>query len=163
MPPRQILRVLVTGATGFVGRNILSALTRASGLTPIAACRTRTGLPGDFVGEVREGDLLDASYRRAVVDGIDVVCHAGTWASMWNHAALERVRFYEPTRDLIEQAIDRGVKRFVLTSTIAMAGRARDGAPIDDFAPGRYTGFWPHLDRLIDLDQFMRANCQRGM
>lgn len=156
-------RVLITGASGFLGGNILKAVAAQPGLLPVAACRQRTKLPPDFRGEVREGDLRDPRYRRAVVDGIDVVCHAGTWASMWNHATLERERFFEPAVDLIEQAIARGVKRFILASSVAIGTPARDGAPLDDLSPTRYTGFWPHLDRLIDLDACMRANSKRGM
>jgi 2-alkyl-3-oxoalkanoate reductase len=131
-------------------------------VTPVAACRQRENLARGFSGEVRAGDLLDPLYRRAVVEDIDVVCHAGTWASMWNHAALERERFYEPARDLVDQAVAHGVKRFIQASTVAIAAVARNGQPIDDFSPTRHTGFWPHLDRLIDLDAYMHASSQRG-
>jgi nucleoside-diphosphate-sugar epimerase len=162
MTKRQPVRVLVTGATGFLGRNLLAALMAQSTVAPVAACRDRHRLIPGFGGEIREGDLLDPAYRRAVVAGIDVVCHAGTWASLWNHTALERERFYEPARDLIEQAIARGVRRFIQPSTVAIAEAPRDGQPLDDFAPTHYTGFWPHLDRLIDLDAYMRASSRRG-
>jgi len=155
-------RVLVTGATGFLGSNILHALTTHPELEPVAACRQRERLPRHLDIEVREGDLLDPAYRRAVVDGIDVVCHAAAWASMWHHERLERERFYEPARDLVDQAIAHGVKRFIQASTVAIAAVARDDRPLDDFSPTRHTGFWPHLDRLIDLDRYMRANSGRG-
>lgn len=157
------IRVLVTGATGFLGSSILKAVMVQRDFEPVATCRQRAKLPPGFAGEVREGDLLDPAYRCAVVEDIDVVCHAGAWASMWNHAALERERFYEPTLDLIELAIARGVKRFIQASTVAIGIPPQNDRPLDDFAPTRYTGFWPHLDRLIDLDQYMRANSQRGM
>jgi nucleoside-diphosphate-sugar epimerase len=157
------IRVLVTGATGFLGSNIISALKAQPSVTPVAACRQHAMLSHGFAGEVREGDLLDSSYRRAVVEGIDVVCHAAAWASMWNHATLERERFYEPTLDLIEQAIAHGVKRFTQASTAAISAAPQKDLPLGDFAPTCYTGFWPHLDRLIDLDQYMRANSKRGM
>jgi nucleoside-diphosphate-sugar epimerase len=163
MPTRGTLRVLVTGATGFLGGNILTALMAQPGVATVAACRRATKLPAGFAGEVRMGDLLDPAYRRRVVEDIDVICHAGTWASMWNHRALERERFYEPARDLIEQAIERGVRRFVMASTVAIAAPAADGRPNDDFSQPRRTGFWPHLDRLIELDQYMRAESHRGM
>jgi len=158
-----INRVLVTGASGFLGGNILRALAADRRVIPVAACRQRAKLPPDFSGEVRAGDLLDPRYRRALVENIDVICHAGAWASMWGHAALERERFYEPTLDLIEQAIRRGVQRFVQASTVAIGTPARNGERLDERTPTRYTGFWPHLDRLIDVDRFMHTNSRRGM
>lgn len=155
-------RVLVTGATGFLGGNVLAALGARGGVEAIAACRTPDKLPPDFTGEVRPGDLLDAGYRRAAVEGVDVVCHTGTWASFWGHAVQERTHFFEPARDLVDQAVAAGVGRFLLASTVAVAAPRRDGEPVGDFATTRPTGFWPHLDRLIDLDAHMREQSGRG-
>lgn len=155
-------RVLVTGATGFLGRNILQAISAHPGVELIAACRDRQKLSTAFSGEVRVGDLLDASYRRDLVKGVDVVCHAASWASMWNYRRLDRERFFDPTRDLIEQVMGQGVGRFIQTSTVAIGAVTADREPHDDFSPPRHTGFWPHLDHLVDLDGFMRDNSHRG-
>lgn len=163
MSAKKRLRVLVTGATGFLGGNVLKALLARADVEPVAACRQRERLPRDFKSEARIGDLLDADYRREVTKNIDVVCSCGNWASMWNHRELERERFFEPTRDLIEQAIRQNVKRFIQTSTVVMGAVEKSDKPLDDFSPTRHTGFWPHLDFLIDLDRYMHANSNRGM
>ncbi len=156
------IRVLVTGATGFLGGNILTAMAVRPEIELIAACRRREKLPQSFKGEVRVGNLMDPNYRRAVVKKIDVICNAGNWASMWSHKELERQRFFEPTRDLIEQAIRQGVKRFIQTSTVAIGAVEKSDHPLDDFSETKYTGFWPHLDYLIDLDRYMRGNSTLG-
>lgn len=156
-------RVLVTGATGFLGRHVLNALAGRSDVDVIAACRSPERIDSDFRGEVRPGDLLDPAYRMAVVQGIDVVCHAGTWGSFWGHEALERTHFFAPTLDLLERAIDAGVGRFLLASTVALGAAPTNGEAVGDFSPPQHTGFWPHLDRLVDLDRYMRENAGRGM
>ena len=155
-------RVLVTGATGFLGGNILKAMSTNASLECVAACRNHAKLSKKFTGEVREGDLLDGSYRRDVVKDIDVVCHAGTWASMWSHKQLEHDRFYQPTRDLIDQSIESGVKRFLQTSTVSISAVSKNGKTHDDFSLTERTKFWPHLDYLIEIDNYMRTNSQRG-
>ena len=162
MTEQRKIRVLITGASGFLGKNILAAMSAFPAIECVAACRNRAKLPKAFSGEVRVGDLLDPDYRRDVVKDIDVVCHAGTWASMWGHRQLERERFYEPTCDLIDQAIRHGVKRFIQANTVAIGVKSRHNQPSDDFSPKSHTGFWPHLDYLMDLDDYMRDNSHRG-
>ena len=148
--PAAPRRVLVTGATGFLGRNVLAALGASAEVEPIAACRTPSKLASAFGGEVRSGDLRDPDYRRTVVKDVDVICHAGTWSSMWGHQTEEQTHFFEPACDLVEQAIRAGVGRVLVASTVAIG------------SPARATGFWPHLDRLVELDAFMRENSHRG-
>ena len=77
MTEQQKIRVLVTGATGFLGGNIIKAMQGNAQIECIAACRDRAKLPADFSGEVRVGDLLDENYRRTLFKDIDVVCHVG--------------------------------------------------------------------------------------
>ena len=156
-------RVLVTGATGFLGGNIIKAMAGNPRIECIAACRSRAKLANDFSGEVRVGDLLDARYRRDLVKDVDVICHTGTWASMWAHKRLEYERFFLPTRDLINQAIQHGVKRILMTSTVVIGAVSKDGKPHDDFSPKKHTGFWPHLDYLMEIDDYMRDQSHRGM
>lgn len=157
------LRVLVTGANGFLGSHILKAFNAYPDVSLIAACRRPEKLSDRFTGEIRAGDLRDSDYVAALVKDVDVICHAGTWAAMWNHARQEQRNFYQPTLKLIEAAIAAGVKRFLFTSTVAIANSTSATPRLDDFAETRKVGFWPHLDYLIEVDTYMKANAHRGM
>ncbi len=160
--PNNNLRILVTGATGFLGKNILLALMNEKNVEVIAACRNPKALLDFFSGDIRVGDLRDPDYRKSVVKDIDVICHAGTWSSFWGHANKELTHFYDPCIDLIEQSINANVKKFLLASTVVIAKPDRTGKPLSDFSPTSHTGFWPHLDKLVDVDNYMKANANRG-
>jgi nucleoside-diphosphate-sugar epimerase len=162
MTTNQTQRVLVTGANGFLGRNVLAALAARPDAIAIAACRKPERLAPGFRGTVRAGNLLDPAYRRDVVKEVDAIIHAGSWASMWGHRTEEHERFFAPTQDLIEQAIGAGVQRFIQASTVAIGAVAKDDTPLDDTWRTAHTGFWPHLDCLVDLDRHMQTHCHRG-
>jgi nucleoside-diphosphate-sugar epimerase len=149
--------VLVTGATGWLGGHILAALATRPNVTTIAACRNPVRLPDGFDGETRVGDLTDPDYRRDVVQGVDVVLHAGTWSSFWGHRKAERELFLEPSLDLIDQAAAAGVSRFVAASTVALGTPAAAKKRVSDTDAPVKRGFWPHLDFMIDVEEHMRA------
>ncbi len=155
--------VLVTGSTGFLGKTILTAFGQHKDIHLIAACRNKSKLPGNFSGEIREGDLRDTDYLASLVKDVDVICHTGTWAAMWGHRQLEQQNFYQPSIALIEAAIQARVKRFLMTSTVVIAKKNKATTVIDDFSETQKITFWPHVDYLIDIDNYMKANAHRGM
>ncbi len=151
--------VLVTGANGFVGSHVLDALQGNTNVRVIAACRNRKKLPPGFDGEVREGDLRDDRYSRAVVEGIDVLCHAAAWSSLWGHIDESRTLFLEPTLGLIRNARAAGVGRFINTSTTSAAAPK---ASADPSSRGIPRPFWPHLVNLIAIEDTLRAQVDSG-
>lgn len=159
----QAITVLVTGATGFLGNAVLKAFKTQHSVRIIAACRDRRRLADGFCGEVREGDLRDPDYLPRLVKDVDVICHTGTWAAMWDHQNLEQRNFYQPTLALIDAATQTGVQRFLMTSTVVIAQKQAIATGYDDFSATEKTGFWPHVDYLIDIDGHMQANAHRGM
>ena len=66
--------VLVLGATGLVGREVLAALRRR-GASPRVLVRDPARLPDSHGLDVRVGDLRDPASVRAAVAGADVVFH----------------------------------------------------------------------------------------
>lgn len=151
--------ILVTGANGFVGSHVLDALLERTDVRVVAACRDRRTLSADASIEIREGDLRDASYRKSVIEGIDVVCHAAAWTSLWGHTAESRRLFLEPSMALIREARAAGVARFVNTSTTSAAAPDHSA---DALSPGIRRRFWPHLCNVIAIENALRENAGKA-
>ncbi len=153
--------VLVTGATGFVGSHALEALAQRPKVKVIAACRDRHRLIPGFQGEVREGDLRDAEYRRRMLEGVDVVCHAAAWTSAWNYRENSERLFLQPSLALLDDAIVAGVGRFVFLSSTSAAAPHGAGDPL---ARGdiRRLRLWPHMQNVVRIEERMRAQAGRG-
>jgi len=146
-------KVLVTGANGFVGSHVLEALAQREDVRLIAACRDGERMAGTFSGEVRVGDLRDPGYVKSVVEGVDVLCHAAAWTSMWGQSENSRRLFLEPGLALIKAARAAGVKRFVNTSTTSAAAPKHSADPMSRGIP---RAFWPHLGNVIALENALR-------
>ncbi|MGH3489284.1 MAG: NAD-dependent epimerase/dehydratase family protein [Actinopolymorphaceae bacterium] len=129
------MRVLVTGATGYIGRAVLSSL-RSSGHDPVAMVRTRRPeLSG--AGEVRHGDLQDPASLAEAMYGVDSVCHlAGLTRARESWA--QPMRYFQVnvggTLAVLAAAETAGVSRLVFASTAAVYG-APDQQPMSEDLP----------------------------
>ncbi|VAW82754.1 hypothetical protein MNBD_GAMMA13-1729 [hydrothermal vent metagenome] len=154
--------VLVTGATGFLGSHVLEALMSNKDIHLIAACRKPAKLLPGFKGDVRQGDLTDRTYIKQLTQDVDVICHAAAWTSLWAHREEEQRYYREPTLALIDAAIAARVQRFIFDSSVVVAGPHRDGTPLADHEPAKHPRFWPHMDIVVDIENHMRKQADRG-
>lgn len=152
-------KVLVTGANGFVGSHILSALTEDNEIEVIAACRDKTKIQTRFKGEIRVGDLRDRAYIEQMLEGIDVLCHAASWTSLWAHEFQSKKLFLEPSINLIDAAKQARVKKFINVSSTSAAAPKHSWEPL---SRGIYRNFWPHLNNVISIENYLRQQASKN-
>jgi len=68
-------RVLVTGASGFVGKTLCELLTRA-GYVVRAALRSERPLPACVAEKAVTGDMAATANLTATLEGVDAIIHA---------------------------------------------------------------------------------------
>jgi nucleoside-diphosphate-sugar epimerase len=125
-------RVLVTGATGLVGRALCPRLAEA-GYRLRAALRTDRDLPSCIAEKVVVGDISLVNEWRPALADVDLVVHAAARTHVLhdtpqNRALWERVNA-QATRQLAHAAARAGVRRFVYLSSIKVNGEATAQRP----------------------------------
>ncbi len=131
------MNALVTGATGFVGRHLIDALT-ACGDAVTALVRSPTKAAGLTERGVRiaAGDLGSTEALRAAVRGQDVVYHVAGLIAARNEAEFLSVN-RDGTARLVAAAAEEGRPRIVLVSSLAAAGPSERGTPLSGSEPPR--------------------------
>jgi UDP-glucose 4-epimerase len=120
------MKVLVTGATGFVG-NALCKHLATHGHQVMRAVRRDATLSGDIVFSEIDG----ATDWAEALTGCDVVVHLAARVHMMDDTAPDPLALYQATNtdatlNLARQATQAGVKRFVYVSSIKVNGEGRD-------------------------------------
>ncbi|MEI9994892.1 MAG: hopanoid-associated sugar epimerase [Rhizomicrobium sp.] len=126
-------KVLVTGASGFVGSAVARALSRRGDTVRVLMRSTsvRTNVEGE-VFEIAEGDMLDRHAMIEAMDGVRHVFHVAADYRLWARDPQEIVRNnLEGTRVVMEAARDTGVERIVYTSSVA-ALKPIHGVAVDE-------------------------------
>jgi nucleoside-diphosphate-sugar epimerase len=115
-------RILLTGATGFVGSHILKNLVHQRMTVRVAlrhgddATHVPAGVEVAVVGDLGPGTVWDEALQ-----GVDVVLHVAGVAAAGNDDALRRVNV-QSTVQLARSAADKGVKRLVFMSSLKVNG-----------------------------------------
>lgn len=107
-------KVLVVGATGFLGAKILRNLTHDASVAVVAM--SRKGAPSNESADVEwvRGDMMDAASLDRALQGVDVIVSS---ANSYMKGSLDTD--FQGNKNLIEAAARANVSRFVFLSIVS--------------------------------------------
>ena len=132
-------RVLVTGASGFVG-SAVARIARERGLDVRVVIRktsSRQNLEG-LDAEVVIGDMRDEASMRAAMKGVCYLLHVAADYRIWarDPGEIERANL-EGTEATMRAALAEGVERIVYTSSVATLKVSPAGEIVDETKPAQ--------------------------
>lgn len=125
------MKVLVTGASGFLGSHIAEQLAAAGhDVRALLRLTSSRRFLAHFPHTVTVGDVTDPKSLQAAVEDVDAVVHAAALVKARNEAEFIAVN-ERGTANLAEavESAGRRLQRFVYISSLAAHGPSDDGKP----------------------------------
>ena len=130
------MRVLVTGASGFLGGYLVELLVeRGYAVVCMFRRASETTLLDSLGLEKRVADLTDPPLLREAVRGVEAVIHLGAYYTFHGKKELYNSVNVQGTRDLLEACFREGVGRFVYCSTTEAIGPVKEIPAHEDHPP----------------------------
>jgi nucleoside-diphosphate-sugar epimerase len=127
-------RYFVTGATGFVGAELVKQLIgRGHHVVALVRSPEKASLLHALGVEIHPGDIRDRDSLRAPMQGVDGLFHVAAWYKIGVRGAraIAHTVNVEGTRHVLDVASELRVPRIVYTSTVGVFGDTR-GRVVDE-------------------------------
>lgn len=129
------MKILLTGATGFLGAQVLRILVQKNyDVRALKRPNSRMDLVADIADKATWMDMdINDSALEDAFEGITHVCHCAAVVSFHPKDVRRMMQVnVEGTANLVNLALDFGVEKFVHTSSIAALGRSKDRTHLDE-------------------------------
>lgn len=135
--------VLVTGASGQLGRRLVPALIKTGYKVKAhyrSADKASRWCPAGAERVI--GDLLEPQWLNEALRSCDIVIHCAAIVSLRprSNDLMKRVNV-DGTRSVVEACLFNGVKRLIFVSSIVTVGASENGTPVNEDADFNLAGF----------------------
>lgn len=136
------MKILITGASGFVGRYLVNDLSKTDEV--IACVREKSNLLPSSVQQIVSNNFFDI----AIPKDTDVIVHLAGIAHNKNNSVDEFKKInVDGTLELARKALEANIKRFIFISSIGVNGNSTHGKafteqdtpnPTNDYTKSKY-------------------------
>lgn len=130
-------KIVITGATGFIGKGLLRQLAASKQYSPVAVVRNEKVRFPPNVEIIRISDLSNNTGWGNILLDVNVIIHAAARVHIMNDRAVDPLGEFrrvnvEGTLRLAQQAAEVGVRRFIFISSIGVNGPATSDKAFDE-------------------------------
>ncbi|MBN1368620.1 MAG: NAD-dependent epimerase/dehydratase family protein [Dehalococcoidaceae bacterium] len=158
------MRVLVTGASGHLGANLIRRLIKEGAGVRVLQHQTRRALEGLDI-EIYKGDVTDSVSIKPAFKNVDTVFHLAASISIHSgsYRQLERINV-AGTRNVVNHCLDSGVSRLVHFSSIHATGKGKLDERLNKNTVDTVIPDYPAYDRSKAMSEFeMYSGLEKGL
>jgi nucleoside-diphosphate-sugar epimerase len=151
--------ILVTGGTGLVGSHLLKELVKINKpVTALYRSAPSSLLSSEENSKINwvQGDILDVSLLENIMQGMQQVYHSAAVVSFSPSRKPELFKInVEGTANVVNAALNAGVKKLVHVSSVAAMGRLRENQLINEtmyWTPETSNSNYGHSKYLAELE-----------
>lgn len=142
------MKILITGATGFVGKSLVHTLSKNKDYSLILLSRKINHQLPDHIEQLISRQSKQ-TFAESIPENIDVIIHLAGRAHMLNDQSSDPLTAFrevnvEGTLQLARQALDKKVKRFIFMSSIGVNGSTTAHRPFSENSVPQ-----PHADYAV--------------
>ncbi|MBI4641931.1 MAG: NAD-dependent epimerase/dehydratase family protein [Candidatus Tectomicrobia bacterium] len=159
------MKALVTGATGFIGANLVRELLHDGIETRVIIRKESDTRNIDRLDiDIAYGDLRDAHSLVSALKGCTLLFHVAAFYTLWlpDRRVIYEINV-EGTKNILGAALEEGVERVVYTSTVGTIGFPKDrlGSEEDFPSPEELVNDYKRSKWIAEVEALKL--CQKGL